>query len=416
MLIKIIVKNILHKPLSTVLSIALLALSSGIIALLLLLQQQLEKKFENDLKDIDIVVGAKGSPLQLVLSAVYHVDAPTGNIKRSDLDKIRQSPLIAQVIPMAYGDSYKGFRILGTDSNYLHKYKAICREGHMFHTKMEAVLGSAVAQSAGLKLGGTFFGTHGQAQEGEIHEGHAYTVTGILESTGTVLDNLILTNVESVWAIHDADGHEAGHAHEEAHHEDHGHEHHDHGEAAESDQDPELTAVLLKCKSPMGTLMLPRMINETTAMQAAIPALEINRLFKLMGVGVATMQALALAIMLISGFSVFIALYNRLKERRYELALLRAMGCGRWQLFFLLILEGLLLALLGFLGGILLSRLGIWGLNRGAAQDFHHAFSYNWVQPEGWLLLVTLGVGLLAALIPALKAFNMNLSTTLADA
>jgi putative ABC transport system permease protein len=415
-LFKIIVKNILHKPLGTVLSVALLALSSGIISLLLLLQRQLEQKFENDLKGIDIVVGAKGSPLQLVLSAVYHIDAPTGNIKQSDLQKIARNPMIAQIIPLAYGDSYRSYRILGTDSNYIQKYEAKYAQGRVFRGNLEAVLGANVAASEGLRVGDTFAGTHGQAQEGEEHAEHPYRVVGILQPGGTVLDNLVLTNIESVWSIH-----EEGHAHHEAEgsHEDHAHEGHvneDHAHEGEAAPDRELTAVLLKCKSPMGTLTLPRLINETTAMQAAIPALEINRLFSLMGLGVATMQALALAIMLISGFSVFIALYNRLKERRYELALLRSMGCSRGKIFFLLIAEGLLLAILGFAGGMVLSRLGIWALNRTAAHDFHHAFSYKWVQPEAWLLLVTLAVGGLAALIPALKAFNMNLSTTLADA
>lgn len=115
----------------------------------------------------------------------------------------------------------------------------------------------------------------------------------------------------------------------------------------------EITAALVKARSTMAVMTLPRMLNETTNMQATIPALEINRLMKMLGIGVATLQALALGIMLISGFSVFIALYNRLRERRYELALLRSLGCSRFRLFAMLIAEGVFLALAGFAGGVL---------------------------------------------------------------
>jgi len=151
-------------------------------------------------------------------------------------------------------------------------------------------------------------------------------------------------------------------------------------------------------------------------MQAASPALEINRLMKMMGIGVTALQTLALGIMLISGFSVFIALYNRLRERKYELALMRSMGCSRARLFWMLLSEGMLLALTGFAGGLLLSRFGLWILNTGAAREFHFVFSYEPVQGEWWLLATTVLVGALAALVPAVSAFRMNLSRALADA
>lgn len=164
----------------------------------------------------------------------------------------------------------------------------------------------------------------------------------------------------------------------------------------------------------MGIMTLPRMVNETTQMQAAVPALEINRLLGLMGIGTAALQALALAILVISGFSVFITLYNRLQERRYELALLRSLGCRKGQLFFLMIAEGFLLAILGFAGGHLLSRLGLAYVNQ-SSQAFHFAFQYDWVPTEAWLLLGSLLVGILAALIPAWKAYRMDVSAALAD-
>jgi putative ABC transport system permease protein len=413
-LVKIILGNLRHKPLHTTLSVALLALSTGIIALLLSMQTQIEQKLERDLQEIDLVLGAKGSPLQLVLSAVYHLDAPTGNISMAEVEKVKKHPMVKQTIPLAYGDSYASFRIVGTDSSYLHKYEAKLKNGRLFQDDLEVVVGAAVAAKTGLKLGQTFHSTHGEAEQGEIHEHHDYVVVGILEATNTVLDQLVLCTVSSVWAIHQPHDTEselasehAGHDHEEHDHE--GHEEHDHEGSQE-----ELTALLVKFRSPMGIMTVPRMINETTQMQAAVPALEINRLMGLMGIGTAALQALALAILVISGFSVFITLYNRLKERRYELALLRSLGCGKGQLFFLLVSEGFLLAALGFAGGQLLSKIGLAYVNQ-ASNEFHFSFHYNWTPSEGWVLLGSLLVGILAALLPAWKAYQMDVSAVLAD-
>lgn len=425
---KIAWKNILHKPLSTALSVSLLMFSVGIITLLLLMQHQLEHKFQNDLRNIDLVVGAKGSPLQLVLSAVYHLDAPTGNVKMAEAKTIMQNPMVEQAVPLAYGDSYRSYRILGTTEDYLKKYDAQLLEGRVFQQSMEAVLGANVAKASGMNVGGTFVGTHGEATGGHEHEEHPYTVVGILETTNSVLDNLVLTNVESVWEVHEKHHHEEGESLAEDPHAtrldfDHGHPEHDHAhghgnghpkEVITTDS-MELTAVLLKYKNRMAMLNMPRIINEQTNMMAVLPALEINRLFYMIGIGATTLKLIAGGIMLMSGFSVFFVLYSRLRERRYELALLRSVGYRPGQLFLLLLTEGLLLSGLGYLLGVALSRLGLWLVNRQAAGDFHIKFIGNFIPAEGWLLLLTLAVGAVAALLPAWKAMQVNVSTSLAE-
>ncbi|MEO0340775.1 MAG: ABC transporter permease, partial [Bacteroidota bacterium] len=157
MLGKIAWKNIVYKPLNTALCVSLLLFGVGIISLLLLIQHQLEQKFDRDLKDIDLVMGAKGSPLQLVLSSVYHLDAPTGNIQFAEARKIMEAPMVQEAIPLAYGDSYRGFRILGTTEAYLNKYDAQLQEGRLFKVAMEATIGMDIAQKTGLKVGDTFF-------------------------------------------------------------------------------------------------------------------------------------------------------------------------------------------------------------------------------------------------------------------
>jgi len=426
MLGKIAWKNLVYKPLNTALCVSLLLFGVGIISLLLLIQHQLEQKFARDLQDIDLVVGAKGSPLQLVLSAVYHLDAPTGNISLADARKLMDAPVVEAAIPLSYGDSYRGYRILGTSTSYLKKYDARLREGRVFAEVMEATLGAAVAEKSGLQVGDTFLGTHGEVKDGHVHDEHPYTVVGILQPTYMVLDNLVLTNLESVWQVHAHPGaehdheHDHGEEHEHEDHSDHEHEHgdeheHEHSTLAMADDSLEITALLLNYKTRMAALNMPRIINEQTNMQAVLPALEINRLFYMLGVGATTLRLIAGGIMVMAGFSVFFVLYNRLRERKYELALMRTVGYRPWQLFVLLVLEGVLLAIAGYVLGWLLSRAGLYVINRQAAGDFNLHFTGEWVAGEAWLLLLTILIGVAAALLPAWQAMRMDISGVLAE-
>ena len=397
MLGKIAWKNIIYKPQNTALCVSLLLFGVGIISLLLLIQHNLEQKFERDLKNIDLVVGAKGSPLQLVLSAVYHLDAPTGNIKLAEARKIMESPVVKEAIPLAYGDSYRGFRILGTTADYLNKYDAQLAEGRTFSKSMEATLGADVARKSGLKVGAVFLGTHGEVQEGHVHEDHPYTVVGILEKTNSVLDHLVLTNVESVWQVHSH------------------HDGQDHPKPVITADSMDITAILLKYKSKLSVLSMPRIINDQTNMQAVLPSLEINRLFYMLGIGATTLKFIAGGIMLMAGVSVFFVLYGRLRERKYELALMRSVGYRPGHLFGLLILEGLILAALGYILGWLLSRVGIYFINQQAESDFNLQFGSGWVPGEEWLLLVTFLVGVISALLPAWQAMRMDVSAILSE-
>lgn len=163
-------------------------------------------------------------------------------------------------------------------------------------------------------------------------------------------------------------------------------------------------------------MMLARGINNNSKLQAALPNIEINRLFSLLGVGVETLRGLAIVIMLISGVSVFVSLYNSLKERRYEMALMLSMGATRAQLFGMLLLEGLVLALIGFVLGILLSRVGLWLFSSSVSSEYHYNLAAFGVLPEEWALLgVAVLIGLLAAALPALGVYRMNISRTLAE-
>ena len=391
MITKLAWKNIWFKPLNTVLSVILLTSSVAIITTLILVEKQFEEKFSSNIENVDLVLGAQGSPLQLILSSVYQVDTPPGNISYDSAKVWMNHPFVEKAIPLAFGDNYRGYKILGTTTDYLAKFNAKVIDGVLFEKNFEVVVGSEIAQKLNLQVGEEFFGSHGDAKEGEVHDNYAYKVVGIASKTGKVVDNLIVCTIPTVWQMH--------HQHEEnpAHGEE-GHVHepdeHEHVEADLTIDEPnmEITAVLLKIRNQMAKLTWQRVIPQNTKMQAVSPAFEVNRLFGLFGIGVTALQYLAYGIMMISGISIFIALYTTLKERESEFALLRVNGARRFQLLKIVMMESLLLCVVGFIFGSILGRIALNMLSNASEADFKMSFdpyTFLW-QKEGVFLLVTL--------------------------
>ena len=387
------------RPLNTVLGVLLLALGVGTIVLLILVVGQLEERMHRDARGIDLVVGAKGSPMQLMLSGIYHLDAPTGNIPAAALGELSKNRMVKRAIPLALGDSWKGHRIVGAPRQYAEHYEARLAAGRFYEKPMEAVLGAEVAARTGVGAGSTFKGAHGMGQEGEEHDA-PYTVVGVLEKSGSVLDRLVLTSVESVWQVHEQ------HQGPE-----------DEADRKALEEAREVTVVLVQYASPLAAAALPRQINSRSELQAASPAYETARLFRIVGVGVEALRAFAIVLILAAALSVFIALYTALEERRYDLAVMRTLGASRAKLFGLLMAEGIVLAFAGALlglglGHLLASALGAWL----ESQQHYPVSGLEWHPEELWLVAVALGVGVLAALLPAWRAYRTEVSRTLAQA
>lgn len=396
-------KYLVAKPLNTGLNILLLALGLAIITVLILIQDQFEKKMTKDAEGVDLVVGAKGSPLQLILSSVYHIDFPTGNIDMGDAITLSKNRLIKNVIPLGLGDNYQGYRIVGTNYDYLELYNAQVGEGKIWEKPFEVVLGQEVALKLGLRVGDNFVGSHGIGSSSHEHDEHPYTVTGILVPQGNVLDKLVLTSIESVWYTHD-EGQD-----------------HDKFEKPvtksgfpETDEDREVTSLLVQYRNPMAAVQLPRYINSRSALQAASPSFEISRLFELLGVGVKLIQGLAVVIIIIAGLGIFIALYNSLKERKYDLAVMRTLGASRGQLFFHIVLEGVILTFLGAIVGILIGHLFLALLVMQNEQGAISGLSaVVFLKEELWILGYAVLVGIIASLIPAWSAYQTDIAKQL---
>lgn len=399
------------KPLNTALNTLLLALGIAVVTVLILFGNQLRQRVDANVRGIDLVVGAKGSPLQLILCSIFHIDFPTGNIKLHEADQLARHRLVKQAIPLALGDSYQGYRVVGTTAAYTTLYGAELATGRWWQKDLELVAGANVAAFANVRVGDLLMSQHGLGDGGHAHDAHKILCTGILKKTNSVLDNLLFTNIGTVWAVHEP------------------HETHDEHHLPDSIPNPsvlvpgvsaadstrEITSLLIEFRNPLAAIQLPRLINTQTNMQAASPAFETARLFSLLGVGADVLLGFAYVIIFISALSLFIALYNSLRERQYDLAVMRSMGASRTKLFVSVVAEGMALTLAGSLLGMGLGHAAVYGFTQAVPQSAQTGFT-AWViyAEEGWLLAASLLLGFVCSLLPAIQAYRTNIHRVLA--
>jgi len=489
---KMSLENIKSKPLYTFISVFTLTLS---IALLLGIQQ-LKSSFkyqtENNLGEIDLVVGAKGSPLQLVLASVLHLDDPTGNISYKEAKKLAKNPMIGSAVPISYGDNYKGYRIVGTSDEFISLYGGELATGKKINKSLEVIIGSTVANKLNLSIGDTFLSSHGLIEnEIDVHE-EVFTVVGILKPTYKVIDRLIVTKLESIWDVHDHHDHEneeheehsdeyknheehedhdnhkehsdehknheedkehddhEEHSDEHKNHEEHkdhddheehsdehkNHEEHndhedheensdehknhedheDHNDHDDHEEDREITSLLISFKNPRGILTLPRKINQQTNMQAALPKFEMDKLYAYTGIGFKTITWIAYLILFISGLTIFISLYKMIKDRAFDLALLRTYGASNVQLIKMVTYEGFTIVLTAFVLGIILIKLILKLLLNsfkvGHQQSMLQGLSFTDTYPIALLVLILAIISISLSVYPILK---MKISTILSN-
>ena len=388
---KLSLVNVIRNPVDTTVSMILMSLGVAIISMMLLISSATKKQLESNLGGVDMVIGAKGSPIQVILSSIFHIDNPTGNISLIDVKKIVDDPLIESAVPVSFGDNYKNYRIVGTSKEFPDIYSAQLKSGKIWSQKLEVTIGSSVAQKTKLKIGDKFYGSHGLGSDGHVHDNYNYVVVGIFEQSNSVLDNLILTDTQSVWMIHSNDILE--------------------------NQDKMITSMLVKFKSPIGLIQIPRKINSNTIFQAALPSMEINRMIDLLGFGISTINIIALLIIVVSGISIFLNLYNSLRKRRFELALIRVYGANKLQLMRLILQESILISFFGTLLGFAISRLTLFVI-LNVFVDNHNldTISLSFIDSEIVIVMLAFIVGIFASIIPVYKAYKIDAIKTLSNA
>jgi putative ABC transport system permease protein len=388
------------RALVTVLTLTGIALGTSLICGVLTLRRESERGFLRESGQFDLVVGAKGSPLQLVLSSVYQLDTPTGNIPYSRYEALRDDKRVASAIPLGLGDNFHGFRIVGTEAKLFalkdRKDRAkplyALASGRLFEKEFEAVIGSQVARQSGLKLGDTFAGSHGLVmREGTSeHADSPYTVVGILADNQTSTDRGVYVSLASVWKIHAKES--AAHTRP----------------AGAPTPDPEVTAVLVRLKSVGMRLWIGQEIQKRTEAMAAIPVNEMLRLYQqVLGPMQRILLGVAALVVVVSALSITATFYQSAERRRRDLAVLRALGAHRREIFALVILEALLLTLLGLSAGWLLGHGGL-ALGAPFLRDGFGLGLSPWTSDKlEWIAIgIVAAGGLLAGILPAILAYR----------
>jgi len=419
----LIMASLKSRWLNSLLSVFLTAFGVMLAILIVQFGHPVQSRLSTAGQNVDIVVGAKGSPLQLILSSVYHIDIPTGNIPYETAEKWMNHRQVKTAIPLALGDNWHGNRIVGTTPAYLTHYDASLADGRLWSKPFEAISGASVNAPVGFE----FAGAHGLMDGGHVHEEEKYKIVGTLKPTGTVLDRLILTSLDSVLHLHGHKGveHEEGHTehehHEHEHHDEHkdhddhsdheGHEHNDdHDDHA---QDAEITALLLTTKSPMANMNLPRMINRESALQAANPALEMVRLTSMLGLGSKTFGALSALLIIIAALSIFTGLAGSLENRMGDLAVLRAIGYSKARLRKIILTEGMLIVTAGLLLGLVLGLYGFTVMAHSIAPLSASGAQAHITTEIGWIIVTVLFAGILSSLMPAIRASRVDVAKQL---
>lgn len=402
MMVRLIWASIRRKPLGWAFHVLSLALGVAVVVALLAIDRGLSDRFDRDLGGVDLVVSGKGSPLQIILSSVFQIDQPTGNIPIATLARLKRNMLVKDAVPVSLGDNVGGYRIVGTSVDYGRLYGATLARGNWWTKPLQAVLGSEVAAAEHLTVGDGFVGEHGLAGGGERHVDNPYRVVGVLRPTGAVIDRLALTDTASVWKVHE-------------------HENAEHAAAVaaerRSTEGPDLypavglqvTAILVRYRSVMGALMIPRLLKADPDVQTAVPALELNRLNTLLGTGTDVLRGFGIGLLALSALGFFVALLTAVQERQRELALLRALGGGPGLLLRLVLLEAVLLGLVGGIAGLALGRLAASVAANAVASGGGPALTLPPLgETDALIVVAAVALALIAAALPAIAAYRLR--------
>lgn len=399
-------KSLWNRRLTSALVVLAIALSVTLLLGVERLRTQARASFANTLSGTDLIVGARGSPINLLLYSVFRIGDPTNNVNWSSYRTLAADPRVAWTVPLSLGDSHRGFRVLGTDHSYFQHYRYArnrplrLAEGHEFEDLFDAVLGAEVAERRGYRLGQSIILAHGAGEISfAMHEDKPFRVVGILARTGTPVDQTVHVSLAGIEAIH-ADwrgGAPLPGFHLSAE------------QVRQLDLTPKtITAFLVGLKTKTAIFRVQREINEFTAepLLAILPGLTLQQLWDLMGLAENALLVVSGLVVLVSFTVMLVALLTSLNERRREMAILRAVGARPSQIFTLVLGESVTLALAGAVCGLLLLQGALWlagpvlegrlGLTIAAWPPSSH---------ELMLLVAVLGCGFVAGMIPAWRAY-----------
>ena len=401
-IIHLALRSIMNRRVTSALTILAIALSMSLLLIVERLRTGAREGFTGVISQTDVIAGARSSAIQLLLNSVFHIGNASNNASPETWEHFRRHPAVAWTIPIAMGDSHKGFRVIATNADmFLHYHYQRDRRlefasGRKSSNDHEVVIGARVAQDLGYSVGTKLVLAHGLAVESFVkHEDHPFVITGILKSTGTPLDRSLFITLAAMGEMH-ADG---------AEHQ----EHQEHQDSKNTSHQPGLTAFFIGTKARTDALALQREIQtyESEPMTAALPGLTLAQLWSTLSYAEEALRAVSMLVIVVGLLSMIIALYNSLNERRREMAILRALGARPWMITAILLVEAGLLTGIAVITSIAMTYTTLAGATGLIAANFGLTLPVTGLSGDEWLRLgVMFLTGLAMAALPAWRAYR----------
>ena len=402
-MIKLAIKSLLNRRASVLLTVIAIAVSVTLLLAVERTREQVQTNFANTVSGTDLIIGARTSQVQLLLSSVFHIGSMTNNMSWEAFDDIRSRPAVEWAVPISLGDSVGGLPVVATTKDYFKHFRYGSKQsltftaGDAFKGEKQVVLGAEAASKLNKKVGDNITIAHGSGGISfSEHDDHPLTVVGILKRTGTPVDQTILTSLTSLEVIHGGESHEK----------------HDHGDShappAES-----ISAALLGLKAKPLALRLQRQINtyKPEPLTALLPGMTLQELWKTLRVFEQALTVISSMVVLIGLLGMLTIMLASLRERRREMAVLRAVGAGPGTVFGLLVSEALLLTVVGAASGLALLYLLEWSLAGVIQSQTGIVLSFAWpTVAEWWRLGLVVATGFVLSLIPAWRAYRQSLA------
>jgi putative ABC transport system permease protein len=404
-------RSLMNRWVTALLTILAIAVSVMLLLGVEKVRTGARSSFANTISGTDLIVGARSGDLQLLLYSVFRIGNATNNMTYESYEDIAADEAVEWIVPVSLGDSHRGFRVMGTSQGYFEHYRyrrdrsLAFQTGRPFEDLFDAVLGSDVATALGYKLGDPIVVAHGL---GDIsfaeHDDKPFVVAGILEKTGTPVDRTVHVSLEAIEAIH-IDWQSGAQIPGQTVSAD---------EVRNMDLTPAaITAAFVGLKSKLSTFKLQRSINEYAEepLSAILPGAALQELWGLIGTAETALGAVSIMVVVTALLGMVTMVLATLNERRREMAILRSVGARPRTVLGLLVAEAGLLGLLGALLGVVLLYLALLIIRPLVDAEFGLYLEIGWLSDRGLLsLLAIVGAGLLAGLLPALRAYRLSLA------
>ncbi|OPH58606.1 ABC transporter permease [Paenibacillus ferrarius] len=390
-LLTLLWRNVLHRKTLSLLTIMSVGVTVALVVFLLLCSDGLEKGAEKGYGPFEVTIGAKGSATQLALNTYYHIGAPTGNIPYTLLDEVRKDPSVDRAYAMTTGDNYNGFPIVGMEAEYfLTRYGADKQmaQGKIYEKLGDTIVGSHVASTLGLHVGDKFQGAHGLVKgavddDGDEDEHHSftYTIVGILPPLFTSDDRAVFTTLDYAWAVHES----------------------------QKTEKKEVTTILVKPKTLLGAQSIKTTYGQMNNVQAIYTSKAVADVVNVVDKGTQALSVVTVICILLAAGSILLSLVAAVNERKKDVGLLRLIGKTKTFIWVSLIGEGILLTFIGLIGGLLAGHAGGYA-SREAVFEYSGLQIQTWhfMPGEGWLIVGTLLIGIIASIGPALQAYRVD--------